>query len=251
MANGKKKIFVIGSGRSGTHLAGYLLGSHEEIVATIEEPKIYKAVAAMAIDPRLEEEVFPRVVDLYGEAHAEEPEKHYADKSHPNIWLAEKLADTFDDAVFIGMQRKAHPTVASMLRHGGVGKWHLKWRSFPIPNRFLGITEELADGYDELSMEEKFAIRWKAHAEEMARLRSSLGEDRLRVVEYERLVGDQAAVASELQEFLGLSQPFPPYEMRADSLDKWRDQLSAEQIAAIDAVIGPEGASGPSSSATA
>jgi hypothetical protein len=232
----KKKIFVIGSGRSGTHLVGNVLDSHPEIAATIEEPGIFETVTTMALDPSTEATLFPQLIGLYEEAHAKVPDKHYADKSHPNIWLAEDLADSFDEAVFVGIQRNPHATVASMLRHDGVTVWHERWRDFPVPNRFLGITEELAEEYDSLPMETKFAIRWRAHADQMARLRESLGP-RMMYVDYDRLLQDEQVIG-DLQEFLELDRPFPPFEMKMKSLDKWRTQLSDDQIAAVTAAAG-------------
>jgi Sulfotransferase family len=232
----RKKIFVIGSGRSGTHLVGNILDSHPDIAATIEEPEIFEAVTTMALDPRREADLFPRLVDLYVEAHARVPDKHYADKSHPNIWLAEDLAASFDEAVFVGIQRNPHATVASMLRHDGVTVWHERWRDFPVPNRFLGIDEALAAEYEALPLETKFAIRWRAHADQMARLREILGP-RIMYLDYDRLLQDERVIG-DLQEFLELDRPFPPFEMKMDSLDKWRSQLSDDQVAAVSAAAG-------------
>lgn len=230
----RKKIFVIGSGRSGTHLVGNLLDSHAEIAATIEKPEIFHAVTRMALDPRTEPQLYPKVADLYVEEHGKVADLHYADKSHPNIWLAERLAESFEEAVFLGIQRDPRAVVASMLRHDGVQQWHRRWREFPVPNRFLGISADLEPTYDDLSLETQCALRWKAHAERMADLRNELGE-RMLYIDYERLLQDEQAVR-DIEQFLELEQPFPPFEMQLGSLEKWEEQLSDEQVAAVTAV---------------
>ncbi len=40
------------------------------------------------------------------------------DKTHHNIWLTERLATTFPRSVFLGLCRRPHATIASMLLHG-------------------------------------------------------------------------------------------------------------------------------------
>jgi hypothetical protein len=232
-----KKLFVIGSGRSGTHWLGYILDSHPQVRATIETPRIFDMVTAMALDPTRKPELFPRVVSLYEREHRKAPGYHYADKSHPNIWLAEELAGALPDAVFLGIQRDPFATVASMLKHDGVAVWHARWREFPVPNAFLGITEPIAASYDGMSMAAKFGLRWRAHANQLSQLEARLG-DRLRVVSYERLSRDPSPVIDELGDYLGLDTPFPPVEVKEASLDRWRTELTPEQIADVAEATG-------------
>jgi hypothetical protein len=234
---GRKKIFVLGSGRSGTHFLGWIVDAHPEIHSTIEDPRILDTVVTMAVHPRVEKRMFPALVRLYRREHGRVPDKHYADKTHPNIWIAERLADAFPEAVFLGIQREPFGTVASMLKHEGVRGWHEDWRVYPVPNRFLGITKELAARYDDLSLAEQCAVRWRSHAERMDELRERLG-DRMWSVEYERLLTDTPTALAELQNFLGLATPLPPPELRHESLDKWRSQLTESDIAAIASVVG-------------
>jgi hypothetical protein len=236
---GRKKIFVVGSGRSGTHFLGWTIDAHPEIHSTIEDPRIFDAVVTMALNPRLEDRIFPSVVRLYRREHGRVPDRHYADKTHPNLWFAERLAEAFPEAVFLGIRRDPFGTVASMLQHEGVRGWHEGWRDYPIPNRFLGITEELAPRYDALPLAAQCAVRWRSHAERMDEARRRLGE-RMWFVEYERLLTDTDTALDELQEFLGLATPFPRPELRHESLDKWRSQLSDEDVAAIASVAGVE-----------
>jgi len=113
-----KKIFIIGTGRSGTHWVARTLAEHREIRATIEVKSAFDWVTRMALDPATRKRLFPRLVRYYRYQHFISVPCHYMDKSHPNIWLADQLAETFSDAVFIGMQRNPYATVASMLIGG-------------------------------------------------------------------------------------------------------------------------------------
>jgi hypothetical protein len=69
----------------------------------------------------------------------------YLDKSHPNIWIADKIKEEFPEAKFVGIERNPFATVSSMLKHRGVMKWHRDWKSFPVPNRFLGIDGNISN----------------------------------------------------------------------------------------------------------
>jgi hypothetical protein len=234
---GRKKLFVVGSGRSGTHFLGYILEPHPQVYATIEDPDIFDDVTAMALDPAREPELYPKLEDFYRREHGRHGDRHYLDKSHPNLWIAERLADSFPEAVFLGIQREPYGTVASMLKHAGVLVWHERWREFPVPNRFLGIGEREAETYDELPLAAKCALRWRAHEARMRELQQRLG-DRIWVGSYEELLTDTRSQIDDLERFLGLEQPIPDPELRRESLDKWRTQLSEQDIEAVASVVG-------------
>jgi len=241
-------VFVLGCGRSGTHWLGHILASHPDVAATVEKPALFDLVTRMALDPRTRPALFPELVRRYRREHLAVLPRWYADKSHPNLWLAEDLARAFPRARFVAIQRGPHATVASMLVHKGVLSWHRRWREFPVPNRFLGISVEEAPTYDSLPAAVKCALRWRSHAEETARLEGALPE-RLLLVRYEALIRETWDQLRRLQQFLGLEQPFPTPPVQADSLDRWRTQLTPEQVSQIDAVVGgTAGAAGAAAS---
>ncbi|MGH8501283.1 MAG: sulfotransferase family protein [Gammaproteobacteria bacterium] len=229
-----KKIFIIGTGRSGTHWIGYILARHAEIRATIEIKPAFDWVTEMALNPATRHRLFPRLVRYYRRQHFLAVPRHYMDKSHPNIWLAEKLAATFDDAVFVGMQRNPYATVASMLRHKGVLKWQERWSEFPTPNPFLGITDERITRYGRLPLAQRCAMRWRSHKQQLEYLQGVL-KDRLFVIQYEELATQTRPVLACLNKFLSLSSAIPMPEIKTASVDKWQEQLSdveIEQVAA-------------------
>jgi hypothetical protein len=232
-----RAAFVIGTGRSGTHWLGYSLGEHPEVRATVEAEPMFSWATQMAMDPAREQRLYPRLVRAYRLQLARSGSRLYLDKTHPNIWLTERLHATFPDALFLGIERNPYATVASMMEHLGVSAWHRRWREFPVPNRFLGITPELAESYDDLRPAAQCAIRWLAHHERMDHLRRALGPA-LMFLRYEEFAAEPDRAVDKLRGFLGLEAPVPVPNVNVDSLSKWRHQLSDEQLSDIEAVVG-------------
>lgn len=231
-----RKIFVVGTGRSGTHWLGATLAEHPDVRATIEQSPFFGRATAAAVDPRRKPLHLPYLRVRYTWEHARSRPRHYVDKTHANLWHAETLARYFPQARFIAMRRGVYGTVASMMRHNGVLRWQRVWRRYPVPNRFLGITEEVATFYDELPLAAQCALRWKAHDERIQELVDSLG-GRFLVVEYERMADEYDTEACRVWEFLEL-QPRPiTIAVKTGSRDQWRQQLSADDIAAIESVV--------------
>jgi len=236
-ASTARPVFVIGTGRSGTHWLGYSLGNHPEVRATIEAKPMFKLSTRMALNPSLEEKLFGRLVAAYRWQLFNSSPRLYLDKSHPNIWIAEKLKKAFPQSLFVGIKRNPYATVASMIKHRGVSAWHSRWREFPIPNRFLGITPEIANDYDNIPFASQCAMRWVAHNDRMSELENTLGDDLL-MISYESFAKNTEKTIHELQLFLGLNKPIPVPDVRTDSLDKWKNQLSDEEVLQIQNIVG-------------
>lgn len=232
-----RPVFVIGTGRSGTHWLGYTLADHPEVRATIEVQPMFDLSKRIALNPELEEKLFGRLVLVYRWQLFISAPRLYLDKTHPNIWLAEKLKDAFPQSLFIGIKRNPYGTVASMMNHKGVSAWHKRWRDFPIPNRFLGITSELSDTYEDIPFASQCAMRWLSHHDRMNDLRNILGSD-LFVITYETFVHNPENTTNELQKFLGLNSPIQIPNVNTASLHKWKSQLSCEEVKQIQNVIG-------------
>ena len=230
-------VFVIGTGRSGTHWLGHSVANHPQIRATVEARPMFGLATKMALNPALEARLFPRLVWAYRWQLLRSAPRLYLDKTHPNIWLAEKLQRAFPRALFLGIERNVYGTVASMMKHSGVASWHRRWREFPTPNRFLGITAEESENYDDLPLATQCALRWLAHRNRMQTLRTTLGNDLL-VISYEQFADDPAATTARLEQFLGLSVPLPIPEVKRESLHKWRSQLTSAEILQIQRRVG-------------
>lgn len=232
-------IFVLGTGRSGTHWVAWILEPHTELGTLIEKPPIFNWVTEMAIDPSAEDRLFKSLLRRYRlEAGSMRP-KRLLDKSHPNIWLAERLAEAFPRAQFLGVLRDVFGTVASSLRHKGVRYWAENWDAFPVPNRFLGVTEENRDAYAKMSLAARCAVRWRTHLHRLDELEAVLG-DRMIRMRYHELHRNTKRELSRLQDFLGLRQPIPFPQIKEGSLDRWKSDLSEEQISDIRAIVGED-----------
>lgn len=229
-------VLVIGTGRSGTHWLAHVLRSHPAFRVTFERFPMFQLATRMAVDHRLRSLLFPPLVLSYRAQVLASGGRIYADKSHPAMWIADRLADALPAVFFLGVQREPFATVCSMMRRDGVRAWHERWRRYPIPNEFLGITHEIAQHYDSLSLAARCALRWRAHRDRMQSLKVLLGH-RLHVVGYEDLARDPGRELSVLQEWLGLDSPFPAPRVDHAALDRWRTQLSDRDVADISAVV--------------
>jgi hypothetical protein len=231
-----RPVFVIGTGRSGTHWLGYSLGNHPEVRATVEMRPMFGLSTRMALDASLESQLFGKLRRAYQWQLLRSAPRLYLDKSHPNIWIAEKLKDAFPKSQFVAIERNPYATVASMMKHRGVAAWHKRWREFPIPNRFLGITEDIASEYESIPFASQCAMRWLAHRDRLDGLRTSLG-DSLFVISYESFASDTEKIIADLQRFLNLCTSIPIPDVKTDSLHKWKKQLSDDEIDQIEDIV--------------
>lgn len=232
-------IFVLGTGRSGTHWVAWILEPHSELRTLIEKPPIFEWVTEIAIDPSAEIRLMDRLLQRYRLEAASSRPKRLIDKSHPNIWLAEQLAEAFPRAQFIGVLRDVFGTVASSLRHEGVRHWVEKWDRYPVPNRFLGITEQNRDEYAGMSLAARCAVRWKTHLHRLDSLEERLG-DRMIRLRYGDLQTNTERELDRLQQFLGLKTRIPHPSIKTGSLTRWKQDLSVSEIAEIRAVTGED-----------
>lgn len=230
-------VFVVGTGRSGTHWLGWTLDEHPDVRATIERSSIFRRVGAAALDPRVETRHLHYLHARYTWEHLRSWPRCYVDKSHPNLWHVETLSRYFPEAKFLAMRREVHPTVASMLRHRGVMAWQARWREFPVPNRFLGITGPLADVYDDLGPAAQCALRWKAHRDRVDRLVSDFDAERFLVVDYEDMAADYEKQARRIWDFVGLAPQSISIDVKAESLTRWKSQLTPSDMAGIASVV--------------
>lgn len=231
-----KLIFVAGTGRSGTHLVGRTIASHEDVQLRMETPLTFRLLTHIATHqdwawgPRLafEQKFLTWSYRLIG-ALAQKP--FVLEKSHPSLWLAEPLLESLDQSLFVAVWREPEPTVASMLRHGGVLSWYKKLPA-NAENRFLGITKANKNRFATLRIEEKCALRWLSHKREIDRLNRKF-PDRFMTVKYDDLIRNRERVLEEISSFLRVKNQYSPEDIKLASLDKWKTELSNEQIMMI------------------
>src|SRR5690606_15186404 len=152
-----------------------------------------------------------------------------------SLWLAEFLMKHLKRCYFVAIWRDVEPTVASMLQHPGVLKWYEKLPDNRI-NRFLGITKTNLEYFSQLNVEEKAALRWLSHKREIERLESLYPEQFLSV-KFDDFITNYQNCSERIAHLLSIDNRFAPENFKYGSLDKWRTQLSAEQIGRIYRVL--------------
>lgn len=230
----KKMIFIIGTGRSGTHLIGRTVSSHPKIDGFIEHPNFFILSALIGafqdIAPfSMETMLKKRLAKRYLKELEQNPMDFVMDKSHANIWIAEYLAKKIPNSLFVGVYRDALPTVSSMLKHKDVMRWY-KILPQARKNRFLGITDANKKSFRNFSIEEKCVQRWASHREELFRLRQVLPKDRYMLIKYEEFMNKPGEFLQELASFIGIDNSFEYEKLEEESLDKWKSNLGKTQI---------------------
>lgn len=231
----KTLIFILGSGRSGTHLLGRTIGHIEQVEAFIEDQKLFKKVTDVAINPKRTKSDVKSILKLYNTEFSQTKKAYVLEKTHPNIWLVEDIQAYFKTAKFIGIKRNVYATIASMLNHKGVLEWY---NVLPLNevNPFLGITEENRELFEKLPLESKCALRWKSHFDRLTYLETKFPEKVL-VVNYENFYNDYNGLMKELELFLKLDKPIESEALISSNIDRWKSELTEVQIKNIDETL--------------
>jgi hypothetical protein len=232
-----KSIFVVGTGRSGTHytirlLAGFANSS--DPLNGKENPDILYPIARAAIHHT---HLSRSTVKSYEKSLAE-CRGVFLDQHHPNLFFAEFWSKTLADPVFLFPQRATEQIVSSMLRHPGVLSWYdyaKSWKQrifnrIPYPNQFFGVEnyEEIVDLPLHLLCARRVIAHRKAFADRAKRL-----PGRMRAIDYQALVTSPEAelrrvfTAAELETLGTFSLCETPQK---EPLEKFRENLSTKQI---------------------
>lgn len=231
----KKLIFIIGSGRSGTHLLGRTFENSPEIDAFIEDEHFFEPISNLAVGLNKNRIDFNKILKKYKKVFKKSRKEVILEKTHPNIWFVEDIIDFFPEAKFLGIKRNAFGTVSSMLKHKGVLSWYEKLPLNEI-NPFLGITESNKDNFKDLPIESKCAIRWLAHKNRLEYLEKKFPQNVL-VVNYEDFYDEYESLMKRLKEFLDLDFELRSEPLKPQGRDKWRNNLNEIQINNIDKLI--------------
>ncbi|MEY8848342.1 sulfotransferase [Psychroserpens sp. XS_ASV72] len=231
----KTLIFIIGSGRSGTHLLGRTFENSSEIDAFIEDERFFKPITNLAVGINKNQDDFKSILKAYKKAFKRSKKDYILEKTHPNIWFVEEILEAFPNAKFVGIKRNVFSTVSSMLNHNGVLSWYEK---LPLdePNRFLGITESNKSDFVNLPMESKCAIRCLAHYNRLNELQQKF-PDNVLVVDYEEFYDAYDQLMEKLQSFLNLDFKLNSEPLNPSGKDKWKRYLTDIQIKHIEQII--------------
>lgn len=229
--NGKELIFISGTGRSGTHLIGRSISTHPNITGRIESKNTFGLITKIATTqdyecPLLISELKDKLKKELNKI-LRDSETHILEKSHPSLWLVDFLIEEFDSK-FIFVYREVEPTVSSMLEHDGVLSWYDR---LPLdkPNRFLGISEDNCDYFEDYSIEEKCSLRWKSHYEHIKYLNEKYLSNTI-LIKYEDFLANPSSTIKDISDFLSISNEFKVEKIKSKSFDKWKYKLTKEQL---------------------
>lgn len=232
--NPGKSIFIVATGRSGTHFLTNTLIQHPQITDLTggkENPYVFPLVTQLATTNCNNKHLKSVLIKRYKRLKKMASPCHFLDQSHPNLWLAKFLVEKIESCRFLILIRNPYSVVYSMLEHKGVRKWVEEWEKLPIPNHFLGISEENVDRYKEMSILERSTFRWSSHYCQSRLLQDELGS-LAHVCVYEDLCRKPGETLEEIQEFLCLKESIAIPEIAKESLNKYHkfDQNSLLKI---------------------
>lgn len=233
-------VFVIGTGRSGTHFTCRALAGFENILDPLNGRENRSVLSGIANSAIYHKEYPVDAVEYYSDKKNESFGKNvFLDQHHPNLFFTEDVSSIFLDPIFLYPSRPVVQVVASMLQHKGVLRWYdvarksFSWKSFgesiPLPNRFLGV-ENRQQLFD-MELHKLCALRVLAHYQKMKSL--SYSNVKFRFISYEGLINDQEEEFGRVfskAEMRSLGAFNNVEESKVVSLSKYSSVLSAKQI---------------------
>lgn len=235
-----RAVFIVGTGRSGTHFTVRLMNGFENAhdpASGQENEEILQDLAKAAIHHRLPS----KGTEQYYHNFFQETQAVLLDQHHPNLYFVNHWSEIFDDIVFLYPQRPAYQIVASMMRHSGVMSWYEYARRpkqrtinrIPYPNRFLGL-----ESFSELKTLPPHLLcahRVIAHQREFMSS-AAAANGRLRKIDYVALVQDPLAAFSSVfseAEMARLGRYIPTEQPKQGPLTKYKDVLSDQEVEEI------------------
>lgn len=229
-------LFVIGTGRSGTHFIGRIIGKHPRVEFLLEDTTTFNLSKKAAI-PEPDQKYINRLITHYKKIQEKSEKRFVLEKSHPNIWITDSLVEHFPSSFFIGVQREVFQVVNSMLNHKGVLRW-FKTVSNNKTSRFLGINERNISYYKDLPIEAKCTLRWLSHTAELKLLQEKYPASVL-IFDYQELCTDFNTQVDRFDRLLSLNLKDYAETPNLESLNKYKN-LTNEQIAIIEDTIAKE-----------
>lgn len=233
-----KAIFIVGTGRSGTHFTTNALSGFSNFYDPLncrEYDNVLYPIAKAAIG----HQNYPSFAKGYYEAiKLSIPSgKVFVDQHHPNLFFVNDLVNIFDDVTFLCPRRDILQIVSSMLQHSGVMSWYNYFHAnysrnpnlAPFPNKFLGVAS--FEQLNSLEPHQLCAYRVVAHYKEMRSL--TLKYDSCRFFNYSDLVADQYGTFASIfnkDELDSLGKFNPSIKSDPLTLYKYQNHLTNNQI---------------------
>ncbi len=252
-----KPIFIVGVGRSGTSMLQSMLNAHRDITFPPEthfirsylsgKNKFGSVKETMLSDPNLLKlnlplrEIIERnsnlesfYKDLLQEYMLRQGKKYVGDKDPKNIEYLKLIHSVFPQAIIIHIYRDPRAVIASRIK----AKWS---QGRPLWQHILAYKAQLAYGRQkgselfELYVEVKYEKLLEKTEEELKKICSTLDlEYDSNMVEFYKSSADVV----QGEEISWKQNCFNPVMLQ--NIDKWKNELSEEQIKSIELVLDNE-----------
>lgn len=230
-------IFIVGTGRSGTHYLCKSLLDFQNIDdnrSGKENFKILHSIACSAISNC----VINKDVINYYQTQIDISTKNkniFLDQCHPNLYHYNQLSLKFN-SLFLGIDRPTEQIVASMINHKGTSRWYSRLKNdYPknvnYPNSFFGL-ETKSELYN-LPQHLLYAKRVIAHKKINQEL---LKYDNFKLIDFENLISNKLQEFKKIfsnNQFSSFGQFNETEFSNPNVLFKYRDTLSSKQIEEI------------------
>jgi hypothetical protein len=234
----RKILFVIGTGRSGTHFLSRCLIGHKHIrdlTGGHENPLVFNMISKAALDRQHAGPSLEKAGKRYDAMAGLVNPDWFLDQSHPNIWFATHWSSNFPEARFVGIIRNPYSVVASMMKHKHVLGWIENWESYNVPNEFLGISSENSLSYAKMTIAERCTLRWISHYRKLEGLGATLG-NKLVIIHYEDLCRDPVNTRGKVADLLEVANDFKLPSVDHGALTRGAS-MPANDIAAIERLL--------------
>ena len=248
-----RPVFVIGAPRSGTTFLGSCLGRLPEI-SYHYEPRLTKAAARCVYDGSWSARRAAAVFRLSYSAlllTALDGGHRFAEKNPENSFLVPFLAAEFPSAQFIHIVRDGRDATVSHAEQPWLAAASAASGQRGTAGQLRGprarwwVEPPRREEFAQVSDFARSAWCWRRFTEAALGGVARLVAGRAVEVRYEAMVSNPAATADQLAGFLGTS-PRGRGELRAamararpDSVGRWRARLSGQDVAEVEAEIGP------------
>jgi hypothetical protein len=248
-----RPLFIVGAPRSGTTFLGRCIGAlpeisyHFEPIATKAVARaVYEGTATRGRLGHVYRGTYRWLMRLHGDG-----DLRFAEKTPRNCFLIDFLSDEFPESQFVHIVRDGRDVTTSLrekpwLRAESRATDRREpggYRYGPYP-RFW-VEPQRREEFGRVSDERRCAWSWRRHTECARDAAPDLGPSRYLEVRYEDLVDTPELWAARILDFIGIALEDSRRRFldvvagaSAASVGRWRDELTAEQLADVRAEAG-------------
>jgi len=249
----ERPIFLVGAPRSGTTFFGSCLASLPEL-SYHHEPVATKAAARYIYEQLWTEQqatrFYRRVYRWLMLVHLD-GDLRFAEKTPRNCMILEFLDRAFPTAQFIHVIRDGRDAALSgtrepwlLARNADSGKYEPG--GYPVgPYAQFWVEEHRREQFESTTDLHRCIWQWRRMTEHARQFGQRMPSTKFLEIRYESLVRQPTAVAERVLSFLNMERAVSTERflhavgrVRADSVGRWKNELSTDQLATIDTEAG-------------